>query len=123
MPNTPVRAAAEGMPNLNRRNALAVSITRRFFLRSTAAGAVSVAAVAPVAAEPEKSLLEQAIWHIRELERLAFEDGAGSVAVNIIGRDWGGPTTYSHLKLMMLEPNTRAIDNSDGMFASKGGAA
>lgn len=54
-----------------------MSITRRLFIRNAAAvGAVGATVTAATAEEaPERTQYEQAIWHIRELERLIAEDG------------------------------------------------
>ena len=115
MPNTSVRAAAEGM-----------SITRRLFLRNTASASAAIAAVAipTVAAEPQMSARDRAIWHMRELERLAIEDGAGSAMVMVVGRPWGGASAYEHCKTLMLDKHGNVDDFGDCDFlAQKGGAA
>ncbi|MGP2493527.1 twin-arginine translocation signal domain-containing protein [Mesorhizobium sp. PUT5] len=94
-----------------------MSITRRIFLRHTAAAGAAVAVTAPaVAAEPEMSPRDQAIWHLRELERLLREDGGTAVTVMAVA-------TYGNdAKLIGIQHTRRLIDR-DGMFASdtKGG--
>ncbi|MEI5680526.1 MULTISPECIES: hypothetical protein [unclassified Mesorhizobium] len=105
MPNITVRAAAEGLPSIN----------RRIFLRGTAAlGAMSATVAAPAfAAEPETTIHERAIWHMRELERLAVEDGAGSAMVMVVGRPCHGQ--YKGFKTMLIDHHGNLRDD-DSMF-------
>ena len=95
-----------------------MSITRRLFLRNTAAaGAVAATVAAPVvAAEPETAIRETALWHMRELERLLFEDGAEKATVIIIGM-YSSP---DDCKLLGIYPGGRLADR-DGLFAPEGG--
>ena len=97
-----------------------MSITRRLFLRNTAAaGAVAATVAAPaVAAEPEMTIRERALWHMRELERLLFEDGADKAYVTVVGMY----TSPDDCKLLGIYPGGRLGDR-DGLFAQKGGAA
>lgn len=101
-----------------------MSITRRLFLRnSAAAGAVAVAAPV-VAAEPETSIRERAVWHMRELERLAIEDGASAAMVMVVGRpaSWGKSGSYTELKSLMIDHHGAFHDDHD-MFVQEGGTA
>jgi hypothetical protein len=110
MPNT-VRASGEAMPKINR---------RRFLLNTTMAGA-AVAVAAPVAAaELEMTPHEQAIWHLRELERLAIEAGAQKVTLAVIAHM--EPTSDPSFKMMMVDWKGGLRDD-DGLFAPRGGAA
>lgn len=94
-----------------------MSITGRIFLRHTAAGA-AVAVTAPaVAAEPEMSPRERAIWHMEELERLVLADGATAVTIIVCGHDYDGITDLSHGKSMGLHPGGKRT-SSGGMFAA-----
>lgn len=65
-----------------------MSITRRIFLRSTAAaGAIGAAGVeASQASTSVMSPREQALWHLRELEKLTIASGAASAFVMVGGR-------------------------------------
>lgn len=92
-----------------------MSITRRLFM-SSSAGAMAIAL--PAAAEMEMTAREKAIWHIRGLERLAREDGAGSVHVMVVGA-YGG---QAFNRLFGLHHEGFLMDK-DGMFAAKGGGA
>ena len=102
-----------------------MSITRRLFLRNTAAaGAVAATAAPPVvAAEPEMTIRERALWHMRELERLAIADGASAAMVLVVGRpaNWGTRGTYTDLKTLSINHHGDLHDK-DGMF-SEGGEA
>jgi hypothetical protein len=95
-----------------------MTITRRLFLRNTvSAGAVAATVAAPVvAAEPEMSPHDQAWWHIRELERLAIEDG-GAEPIIIIQAEYG-PEDYRGIGI-----NAYGTATDSGMFATEGGAA
>lgn len=65
-----------------------MSVTRRLFIRNAAAaGAVgATVAAATVEAAPVLTRHEQAIWHIRELERLIREDGGSLPLIFVQGR-------------------------------------
>ncbi len=54
-----------------------MSITRRLFILNAAAVGAAGATITAATAEaaPERTPYEQAVWHIRELERLIAEDG------------------------------------------------
>lgn len=95
-------------------------ITRRLFLSNTAAaGVVTVAAPgAAEAAAPRMTVHERALWHLKELERLALEDGASEVSVIVCGHRYGGISGTDHCKAIALHPG-RMVDR-DGMFASNG---
>lgn len=88
MTNDATRATAETLPEINRRR----------FLLNTASVASAVAIVTPVNAdEPEMTPYEQAIWHIRELERLIAEDGGSHPIILVQGKY--GPSDYGALCL------------------------
>lgn len=91
-------------------------ISRRLFLRSTAAaGAVGAVATPAVAAELRLSPRDQALWHMRELERLAKEAGASSAAIIVAGRgQFNGGNPNEH-RLMMIDHSGK-IDEKDSMF-------
>jgi hypothetical protein len=114
--NDATRAIEEALPK----------VTRRRFLRDVAiAGAIATAAAEAAAAEPEMTPREQAIWHMRELERLVIEDGARSAMVTVVGRHW---TPDLHCKTLMIgmDGTFTDFDQEEGrpaMFAAKGGAA
>lgn len=76
-----------------------MSITRRLFIRNAAAvGAVGATVTAATAeAAPERTPYEQAIWHIRELERLIAEDGGSHPIILVQGKY--GPSDYGALCL------------------------
>lgn len=106
MPNDATRATAEALPEISR---------RRFLLNTSMAGAaVAVAATPVAAAEPELTPHERAIWHLRELERLANEDGASNVVVQVIGSYSGNEDCRS----LGIHYSGRLID-TQGMFAGK----
>lgn len=97
-----------------------MSITRRLFLRNTAAaGAVGTSIAAPaVAAKPEMSDRDKAIWHMREIERLILGSGADAVHIAAIG-------TYGHhsnVRLIGIHYEGHVMDR-DGVFAPKGDVA
>lgn len=99
-----------------------MSITRRLFLRNSAtAGAVAATVAIPVAveaaAEPEMTIRERAIWHMRELERLAMEDGASGAMVVLTGRpaSYGKCGTYNGFKTLMID-HRGVINDYGGMF-------
>lgn len=64
-----------------------MNLTRRHFFRNTAAASAfgATVAVPSMSAEPARSMREQVIWHMRELERLTKEAGARSAAVFVAG--------------------------------------
>lgn len=100
-----------------------MSITRRLFLRHGAAATAVAATVAlptvveAVAVEPVLTIRERAIWHMRELERLAMEDGASGAMVTVVGRpaSYGKCGTYSGFKTMMVD-HRGVLHDDDGMF-------
>jgi hypothetical protein len=93
---------------------------RRFLLNTTMAGA-AVAVAAPVAAaEPEMTPHEKAVWHMRELERLAYEDGAAKVTMIVIA--YQDIAIRSQVKSIMIDFQGNLRDD-EGLFASKGGDA
>ncbi|MGB3897012.1 MAG: hypothetical protein WA973_00480 [Mesorhizobium sp.] len=111
---------------------------RRFLLNTSMAGAAVAVAAAPVAAaepkpkgspyeplvfaedrvnmweHPVPSRWERAVWHLRELERLANEDGASNVVVQVIGSYSGNRDCRS----LGIHYSGRLID-TQGMFAGK----
>ncbi|MFC3207397.1 twin-arginine translocation signal domain-containing protein [Aquamicrobium soli] len=94
-----------------------MSITRRIFLRHTASAGVVAAVAAPVAAaEAEITPRKKALWHLRELERLAKVDGASNVVVQVIGSYTGN----EDCRCLGIHYSGRLMDNK-GMFAPKGG--
>ncbi|MHA6686364.1 twin-arginine translocation signal domain-containing protein [Mesorhizobium sp. A556] len=125
------RATAEAMP----------TISRRRFLTGTAMAGAVVAVAAPAAAaeparptfeplvyaedrvnmwevdHPKPSRRERVIWHLRELKKLAFADGASSAHVAIIA-------TYGQgdVRAMAIQTGSQKLIDRDGMFAPKGGA-
>lgn len=106
-----------------------MSVTRRLFLRHTAAATAVAATVAiPVAveaaAEPEMTIRERAIWHMRELERLAMEDGASGAMVVLTGRpaNYGSCGTYPGFKTLMIDHRGVLLD-CGGMFGGSGTTA
>lgn len=106
------RATTDALPAINRRR----------FLLNTASAASAVAIGTPVHAdEPEMTPREQAIWHMRELERLATEDGAASAAVILsVRKDYDGRSEH---QLLMIDNKGNVEDGHAGrLFASKGGA-
>lgn len=52
-------------------------------------GGLVLAATAhtPAVAQPRMSLRDQALYHMRELERLTFQAGAGCALVMVVGRN------------------------------------
>lgn len=92
-----------------------MSITRRLFIRNTAAvGAVGATMAAPAAASPIKSLREQALWHMRELERLAIEDGAQSAMIAVTGFRYAGASS----RTMIMQTDTELWDEQ-GMLSER----
>lgn len=89
-------------------------ISRRLFLRNTAAASAIGTAITTPAAAAEDSLSprDQAIWHMRELERLAKEAGATSASVILAGR--GRVGTKEHP--LLLINHSGELDDSDCMF-------
>ena len=109
MTNDATRATAEAMPEINR---------RRFLLNTATAGASLAVAAPAVAAEPEMTPREQAIWHLRELERLAREDGGSTVVVQLLSTY----TCNEDVRMIGIHPSGR-LTWDDNMFVPKGGAA
>ncbi|MBN9066719.1 MAG: hypothetical protein J0H60_09700 [Rhizobiales bacterium] len=110
------RASGEAMPKINRRS----------FLRTSIAASTVVAVAAPVAAaEPVMTTRELAIWHMRELERLAIEDGARSAMVTLVGRfydpDFDCRTFMIDIRGEFIDFD--AIEGRPALFAPKGGEA
>lgn len=101
-------------------------INRRRLLGSiAAASAVSavVGASAAVAAtyepaEPEMTPREQAIWHLRELERLVQDDGGWNTTVIVVA----SYTSHKDCRLISIRHNGE-LRCDDNMLAAKGGAA
>ncbi len=97
-----------------------MSITRRIFLRNTAAaGAVGTTIAAPAAVEASqvRTPREQAIWHMREIERLMKEHGADDVHLTAVG-------TYGHhdnVRLIGIHHKGWLMDR-DGVFDGGQGA-
>lgn len=113
MTNDATRASATALPE----------ISRRHFLTKAATAGAAVAVAAPVvASEPEIPLLtrlhehyeeasrprELAIWHMRELERLAHNDGADEAMVTVVGRFH---TPKFHCKTLLLCHRDSSIDD------------
>lgn len=96
-----------------------MSITRRLFMSKTAVAGVMAVSVPVAAAEPEMTAREKAIWHLRELERLVFEDGATLVSVMAIGTHY---SASSNAKMIGIH-HSRRLTCDEGMFAAKGGDA
>lgn len=88
------------------------AISRRLFLHNASAAGAAALVAAPAAAEPNPHQL--ALWHMYELERLAKEDGAGLVAVMLIGH--ARADGYEHTKMLLLKPSG-GMDDQDGMFS------
>lgn len=94
-------------------------ITRHLFLRDTAAVGAAVAIAAPAAAaEPEMTPREKVIWHMRELERLAKEDGAREATVWVVGRFY---EPNFHCKTLAIDKSGDLLDfGTAGFFMPKG---
>ncbi|MHA6686893.1 twin-arginine translocation signal domain-containing protein [Mesorhizobium sp. A556] len=110
--NDATRATAEAMPEINR---------RRFLLNTATAGAalaVAVPAVPAVADEPEMTSREQAIWHLRELERLVREDGGWDTAIMAIAKY----ANHQDCRMIGIRPSG-CLTRDDNMFALEGDAA
>lgn len=102
----------------------APEINRRRFLLNTATAGAALALAAPaVAAEQEMTVREQAIWHMRELERLAKSTGAETVSVMVVGHSYGGKAGYEHCKSIQIMAGDRGLIDLDHMFDQKGVAA
>ncbi|WP_156465136.1 hypothetical protein [Mesorhizobium sp. Root552] len=74
--------------------------------------------------DAEMTSRDQAIWYMRELERLAKEDGARSAMVTVVGRFWDPDF---ECRTLMIDPRGVFIDfeRDEGrvsLFAPKGGA-
>lgn len=102
-----------------------MSITRRLFIRNTAAvGAVGAAVATPAAvdAAPERTPHEQALWHIRELERLVFEDGALDCHI-FVGGHYSEYIEGRTRDVRAISLHRGGLVDKDGLFAAKGGEA
>lgn len=99
------RASTEALPEISR---------RRFLLNTTMAGAAVAVAAPVVAAEPEKTPRERAIWHLRELERLVREDGGWDIAVMAIAKY----ASHQDCRMISVRP-TGHLTCDDDMFAGK----
>lgn len=102
-----------------------MNITRRLFIRNTAAvGAVGATVAVPATAEaaPERTPHEQAIWHIRELERLVAEDGGITTYIAVMGH-YGEYAGGRDTECRAILSHDGRLDDVDGMFVMKGGAA
>lgn len=91
-------------------------ISRRLFLRNTAAaGAVGAVATPAAAAEVSLSPRDQVVWHMRELERLIKEAGANSAAIIVVGRgQFSGGRPNEHRCLLIN--HSGEINEEDSMF-------
>lgn len=78
---------------------------RRTFLRG--APVLGLAVAVPVVAELAKSPRELAVWHMRELERLAKADGAEEVMVVVTGRFF---VPDFHCKTLMTDRSGKLND-------------
>lgn len=97
-----------------------MSITRRVFLRHTAAASAvgaTIAAPTAVEASPEPTPREQAIWHMREIERLMKEHGADDVHLTAIGT-YG---SHDNVRLIGIHHKGWLLDR-DGVFDGGQGA-
>lgn len=74
MPNTTVRAAAEGLPKFNRRSVLGGLAAATAVVAAPNADAAEIVP-APIVAEPQSALsaAEQARWHLSQAHRLMEE--------------------------------------------------
>lgn len=100
-----------------------MSITRRLFIRNTAAvGAVgaTVATPAAVDAAPERTPHEQALWHIRELNRLIREDGGIATYIAVMGH-YGKYVGGRATECRAIMSHDGRLNDVDGMFVMKGG--
>ncbi len=70
-----------------------------------------------LSAVPEKTPREQAIWHLRELERLAQEDGGWDATVIVIAKY----SSNQDCRMISIRPDGQ-LRCDDNMFAPKGGA-
>lgn len=92
-----------------------MSITRRLFLRQSAAvGAVGAVATVPAAAEPELTPWKWALWHMRELERLAIEDGARSAMSTFTGLRYPDASSKS-----LIFQTDEPLWDKQGMFGGE----
>lgn len=95
-----------------------MSVTRRIFLGGSVAGFAGIPLASNIAPIGVRSLREQAIWHMRELERLTLESGAGEVNIVVLGDG----VSYPEIRMLKIRSGGSLVD-SDGMFALEGGAA
>ncbi|MGN6772034.1 MAG: twin-arginine translocation signal domain-containing protein [Rhizobiaceae bacterium] len=96
-----------------------MSITRRLFLRTSAVTGIAAAVATPAAAEPKMTPLENATWHIRELERLISEAGYESPVIFACSH-YTNESGNRDVKAFGLRHGR--IDNDDGIFQQEGGA-
>lgn len=114
--STTKSANAEGLPEINRRRLLGGIAAAS--AASAVAGATAAAAASYEPAEPVTTPREQAIWHLRELERLVQEDGGWNTTVIVVA----SYTSHQDCRLISIRPNGE-LRCDDNMLASKGGAA
>lgn len=95
-----------------------MSITRRLFLRNTAAAGAAGVTVAPVGAAPLRTPREQAIWHMQQLERLVIESGAHGTMIAITGFRVHGSSSRS-----IIFQTGDDLWDEQGLFAAQGGDA
>ena len=96
------------------------TLTRRLFLRHTAAaGAASATAVVPaVAAEPAMTAREQVIMHMREIERLVIADSGEGATVIVMGKYEEG--RYG-MRSLAIHPDGRLV-GLGRMLPAEGGS-
>jgi hypothetical protein len=87
---------------------------RRTFLRTAPVVGLAIATPA-IAAEPERTPRERAIWHLREVERLVREDGGQKVVVQAIGTY----TSNEDCRFIGIHHSGR-LTCDDNMFAEVG---
>lgn len=118
MTNDATRASATALPDISRRNAL--TITGAGLAATLAGFAAHAAAHKSLNAEPIMTRLQQAEWHLRELERLIGDDGGSRPLVFAVA-DYGDDSGFMGARgINICEGRIR---NDDGMFDPKGGAA
>lgn len=88
-----------------------MNLSRRLFISGTAASALG-GSVDPAKAAPLLSPREQALWHMRELERLTLESGAGEACIVVMG----SKGAFSKCKALSLTLCGQIIDQ--GLFQS-----
>lgn len=70
------------------------------------------------AAEPQRSPHEQAIWHIRELERLIAEDGGIATYVAVMGHYRKSKRGHA-IQCRAIMSHDGRLNDVDGMFAAQ----